>query len=187
MLPAAVEVRIVAHRNGQVKVTTGGEPWLAQSTGTLTANGEEQQALNSPATEPTPDDDFHLRCIAEMRRLAINGTACRKETWNELRQDLPDANNVLAILHMSWNELIAAAGLRRSAGRPNMPDRVRPAPHPTFADEIERHIADGAEPVEESERYATHLEASAERTVVHHGKLPTGEPVRVTATHYMLR
>ena len=126
-----------------------------------------------------PAIDLRARCIDELQRLATNGIAPTRAEWNERRQELPDYRTMLDILNTSWNDLVAEAGLRRNSGRAGK--------RATLGAEIERHIAAGAEPVDDSERYATHLEASAARTVVRDGKLPTGEPVRVTATHYMLR
>lgn len=127
---------------------------------------------------PVDNDDFRQRCLAEMRRLATNGTTCSQREWNQLRQDLPDVKEMLAILRMSWNDLVAAAGLRRASGR-----RVVRA---TGAD-LDAHIAAGAELVDDGELYVTKLEACATRTVERQGKLPTGEPVRAISTHYMLR
>jgi hypothetical protein len=152
------------------------------------------------ATEPPApaavDDDFRQRCIAEMRRLANNGTTCTQQEWNELRQDLPDFAEMLDTLRMSWRDLVAAAGLRGASGRRILKERTDAAATTSarrgnastaMAELIDEHKANGAEPVDDSERYANHLDAYDTRFTVRQGKTPDGEPVQVVSTHYMLR
>jgi hypothetical protein len=156
----------------------------------------QETATEPPAPAATVDDDFRQRCIAEMRRLANNGTTCTQQEWNELRQDLPDFAEMLDTLRMSWRDLVAAAGLRGASGRRILKERTDEAAATSarrgnastaMAELIDEHKANGAEPVDDSERYANHLDAYDTRVTVRQGKTPDGEPVQVVATHYMLR
>ncbi len=171
----------ISQRNGQVKVTTGGEPWLAQSTGTLTANGEEQQALNSPATEPTPDDDLQARCIAELQRLATDGKAPTKETWDDLRNwELPASKSMLERLDMSWSDLITAAGLHRARRAKGFNKNQ------VTAAQLAEHVANGAELVPDD-----YFETSLNGKLLHEEKRvfmrTDGAEVHSTRQHIMLR
>jgi len=165
----------------------------SNGTGSYTPPASEVVSQETAPAEAAVDDEFRQRCIAEMQRLANNGTTCTQQEWNELRQDLPDYANMLAILRMSWRDLVAAAGLRGASGRRMLKERDgeitnrRLQASTTMGTLIDEAKANGAELADVGDEYANNLIAYDTHTTVREGKTPDGETVQVVATHYKLR
>lgn len=130
------------------------------------------------------DEALRQRCLDELRRLANNGRAPTKEQWDELRgEGIPDADEATASLRMSWNEFIAAAGLRRNGGRPGA---IRaPKGATVVAADIAEHVAKGAVPVPDG-YVETSLQGRLRReeTAI---RMLDGKPVKTTRQYIELR